>query len=223
MTDQQALSLRSKMLGAMLREARLAAGKSIRESAELLGISPSTMSSYEHGRKAISLPELEVLAYTFDVPVRAFWSRDIRVVDDRPTLDAARATPLRDRMIGVQLRVHRQEADLTQAELAERTGLPVSRISAYERGRKGVPLPELEAIAAALGHQIEDYRDMDGPIGRWARRNQAFESLAQLPPDLQEFASQPANRRFLELAFNLSQLPSERLRSISRALQDVTP
>jgi transcriptional regulator with XRE-family HTH domain len=223
MTDQQSLSLRSKMLGAMLREARLDSGKSIRESAELLGISPSTMSSYEHGRKSVSLPELEVLAYTFDVPVRAFWSQDIPVVDSRPALDAAGAIPLRNRMIGVLLRLQRQEAELTQAELAERTGLPASRISAYERGKRSVPLPELEVLAASLGHQVEDYQDMDGPIGRWARRNRAFESFSGLPVALQTFVSDSHNQRFLDLAMNLSQLPSDRLRSISRALQDVTP
>ena len=223
MTDQQSLSLRSKMLGAMLREARLDSGKSIRESADLLGISPSTLSSYEHGRKAITLPELEVLAYTFDVPLRAFWSHDLPVVDQRPALDAARAIPLRDRMIAVQLKLHRQQAGLTQSELAERTGLPVSRVSAYERGKRGIPLPELEAIATSLGHRLEDYRDMDGPIGRWAKRNQSFESFSQLSPELQAFAADPDNSRFIELALNLSQLPSDRLRSISRALQDVTP
>jgi HTH-type transcriptional regulator/antitoxin HipB len=222
MTDQQSLSLRSKMLGAMLREARLDSGRSIRESADLLGISPSTMSSYEHGRKAITLPQLEVLAYTFDVPVKAFWTKDMAIADDRPALDAARAIPLRDRVIGVQLRLHRQEAGLTQAELAERTGLPASRISAYERGKRGIPLPELEVLAASLGHQVEEYRDMDGPIGRWAKHNRAFESFTQLPPEVQAFVSDPANRRFLELALNLSQLPSDRLRSISRAFQDVT-
>jgi transcriptional regulator with XRE-family HTH domain len=223
MTDPQSLSLRSKMLGAMLREARLDSGKSIRESADLLGISPSTLSSYEHGRKAISLPELEVLAYTFDIPVKAFWNKDTPITDERPALDAARAIPLRNRVIGAQLRLQRQEAGLTQAELAERTGLPASRISAYERGRRPIPLPELEVLAASLGHQVEDYRDMDGPIGRWAKHNRAFESFAQLPPELQTFASDPSKRRFLELALNLSQLPSDRLRSISRALQDVTP
>jgi transcriptional regulator with XRE-family HTH domain len=223
MTDLQSLSLRSKMLGAMLREARLDSGKSIRESAELLGISPSTLSSYEHGRKAISLPELEVLAYTFDVPAKAFWSQGVPVVDDRPALDAARAIPLRNRVIGALLRLHRQEAELTQVELAERTGLPASRISAYERSKRSVPLPELEVLAASLGHQVDDYRDMDGPIGRWAKHNQAFLAFAELPPDIQAFVSDPGHRRFLELALNLSQLPADRLRSISRALQDVTP
>lgn len=223
MSDQQSFSLRSKMLGAMLREARLESGKSIRESADLIGISPSTLSSYEHGRKAITLPELEVLAYTFDVPLRAFWSRDLPIVDHRPALDAARAIPLRNRVIAVQIKLHRQEAGLTQSQVAERTGMPISRISAYERGKRGIPLPELEALATTLGHKLEDYRDMDGPIGRWALRNQAFDRFTQLSPELQAFASDPANRPFLELALNLSHMPSDRLRSISRALQDVTP
>ncbi|MFP3854559.1 MAG: helix-turn-helix domain-containing protein, partial [Anaerolineales bacterium] len=63
MTENQALSLRTKMLGALVREARMEAGKSIRDSAEMLGISPSTFSSYEHGRQGISLPELEILCF----------------------------------------------------------------------------------------------------------------------------------------------------------------
>jgi transcriptional regulator with XRE-family HTH domain len=72
MTDPQTRLLRAKMLGALMREVRTENGKSLTEIAELLGISTSTLSSYEHGRKSISLPELEVLAYHLDSPLGLF-------------------------------------------------------------------------------------------------------------------------------------------------------
>lgn len=221
MSDPQSLSLRSKMLGAMLRDARLKSGMTLREAGKLLGISPSTFGSYEHGRKSISLPELEILAYTLDIPVRSFWDRDAPAVDNRPAFGAAQTLPLRDRMIGAQLRLHRQARGLTLKQLAERTGFPSGRLSAYERGARHIPLPELETIAASLGHQVDEYRDQDGPIGRWVTHTLAQEGFAALPDDLQAFISDPANRRFLDLARDLSQLPPDRLRAISRAFQDL--
>jgi transcriptional regulator with XRE-family HTH domain len=221
MSDSQSLSLRSKMLGAMLREARLNSGLSLRQAAQMLNISPSTFGSYEHGRKSISLPELEIVAYTLEVPVRGFWDPESAAADSRPSMTPSFTLPLRNRMIGVQLRLHRQARDLTLKQLADRTGFPTGRLSAYERGARPVPLPELEVIATALGHKVDEYGDQDGPIGRWVAHTLAQQGFAALPPDLQAFVAEPANRRFLDLAKDLSQLPADRLRAISRALQDL--
>jgi transcriptional regulator with XRE-family HTH domain len=221
MSASQSLSLRSKMLGAVLREARLKSGLTQRQAAEVLGISPSTFGSYEHGRKSISLPELEILAYTLDLPIRNFWDPDLPVSDARAPLAPALTLPLRNRMIGVQLRLHRQARNLTLRDLAERTGFPPGRLSAYERGARAVPLPELEALAAVLGHTLDEYSDRDGPVGRWMAQTHAQQAFAALPPDIQAFVANPANQRFLRLAMDLSQLPPDRLRAISRAFQDV--
>jgi transcriptional regulator with XRE-family HTH domain len=49
------------------------------------------------------------------------------------------------------LRELRQEAKLTQAELAERLGLPQSFVSKYEIGERRLDLVELAWIARALG------------------------------------------------------------------------
>lgn len=45
----------------------------------------------------------------------------------------------------------RQAAGLTQLALAERLGIPQSRISRWETGREGVPEKQLPALAEALG------------------------------------------------------------------------
>lgn len=223
MTDSPALSLRTKMLGAMLREARLNAGKTIRETADLLGVGPGTISSYEHGRKGISLPELEVLAYEFDVPTTAFWNAEEPVSEPRPAVNAKQTIALRDRIVGAQLRLHRQGASLTIKALAGRTGFPSSRIASYERGRRSVPVAELEILSATLGHTIEEYMNDDGPIGRWSRQSGALRRFVELPDDLQAFVADPQNVRFLELARDLSALPTDRLHDIGRAFKDIAP
>lgn len=223
MSQEQALSLRTKMLGALLREARLEAGKSIRETAELLGTSPSTISSYEHGRKGISLPELEVLAYTFEVPLKLFWTGELGELSEAPTFNTARTIAIRQRMIGVQLRQFRQKAEMTITRLAEVVDFPPGRVSAYERGHRAIPLPELEVLAATLGHQVEELVEREGPIGEWIEGHEAYEQFLQLPSELQHFVADPENLAYLHVAKQLSELSSERLMQISQALADLVP
>lgn len=223
MRDEQAIALRTKMLGATVREARENAGKSIRESAELVGVSSSTFSSYEHGRKGISLPELEVLAYAFRVPLRTFWTESADEREDRQSFNPKQEIQLRQRLIGAQLRKHRTDADLTIAGLADEVDFPASRISAYERGQRSIPLPELEVLANALGRNVDEYVELDGPIGEWIKERRLFEGFRQLPEDLQEFTADPEKRAFIRVAKDLSNLDVEEMRSLLRSLQEITP
>lgn len=59
---QEDLRARRATLGAKLREARLAAGKSKEECAQVIGRKPATIGRYERGRSDISITELEQLA-----------------------------------------------------------------------------------------------------------------------------------------------------------------
>lgn len=223
MTDQRALSLRTKMLGAILREVRLEAGESIRASAQLIGVSPSTFSSYEHGRKGIPLPELEVFAYANDIPIDVFWTGEIDDVTQDPAFNADRSISIRKRLIGVQLRMLRQEADFSIKDFAKRIGFPPSRVSAYERGERPVPLPELEIMAEALGKPIEDFVESEGPIGAWIESRRAYESISKLPLDVQKFVADRENLPYISVAMALSSVSADRLRELSNSLRDLIP
>jgi transcriptional regulator with XRE-family HTH domain len=52
------------------------------------------------------------------------------------------------------LRLARDRADLTQAELAERAGITQQSISAYETGRREPTLPTLQRLLAAAGFEL---------------------------------------------------------------------
>jgi transcriptional regulator with XRE-family HTH domain len=221
MMDEQSRTLRGKILGALLRDARLDSGKSMKELGEMIGSSYSTISSFEHGRKSFSLPELELLAYHLDVPLQHFIDPSTGSLADEPKFEPSIMIELRDRMIGAMLRKRRNELGYSIREVAERTDMPPSRISAYERGKRSIPLPDLESLLIVLDHSIDEYIDRDGPIGIWHRNQEAFEHFKELPTELRQFFSDPDHLKYLRMAKELSRLNVYDLQSISDTLQDI--
>ncbi len=224
METKTKIIIRSKTLGVLIHDARLAARMSISECAEALGIGDSTFRSYEKGKKSPSLPELEVLAFFLDLPITHFWGTET-ISDDAPAtapLDLPRLVGLRQRMIGALLRQERTKASVSMKSLAKQSGISTGKLKAYELGERPVPIPELEVVLNILGGRIENFFDKSGPIGQWITRQKAVEAFLELPHELQEFVSQPVNRPYLELAHTLSDLSAEKLRSVAEGILDIT-
>ena len=222
MTQTKAISLRTKMLGALIREARMESGKSLKELAALVGTTSGTLSSYEHGRKGISLPELELLAFHLDLSLRRFWPTDKPAPSSWANFNPVLLLSLRQRMIGAQLKADREAADLNQRDLAKHTGISTAKLRAYENCERPVPIPDLEPLLAALGHTVDEYVDTQGPVGEWDGAKRAFEGLLQLPLDLREFVSRPENHTYIRLAKQISQVEVDRLRTVADVLHDLT-
>lgn len=55
------------------------------------------------------------------------------------------------------LRLARQDAHLTQVELADKLGTDQSYISKYERGERRIDVIELRAICAVVGVKLTDF------------------------------------------------------------------
>jgi len=220
---EERLTLRDRVNGVLLRDAREGADKTKRECAEALGVSASTVTAYEEGRKPISLPELEVLAYLFDVPISHFWehSPDLDVEQELPPLETV--LTLRHRIIGALLRQARLEADMTQKDLAEVLDCSSGAISAYEYGQRPIPLSELEVLAQHLQVSLEYFLDnREGPVGEWHKQQEAWHRFRELPGEMQEFIAQPINVKYLEVAMKLARMPAGGLRAIAEGLLDIT-
>lgn len=224
MSHKQAVQLRAKILGVLLRDARLAASKSMKELGEALGISSGSIRSIERGLRPPSLPELEILAYYLGVPIDHFWREEIVSEEPHPidTLNIATLLALRDRTIGAQIRQARNERGLSQKELAKQTDISTGRISRYENGESPAPLPELEQIANALGLGIQEFTTSSGLVGDWIASRRAIESFLKLPKSLQELITKPGNRYYLEMAQRFSNIPPEKLRALAEGLLDIS-
>ncbi len=222
MTEEK-LTLSNHIIGLLLRNAREQAEKSKRECAETLGVSTGTITAYEDGRKSISLPELEVLAYVLDTPVEHFWNHYVQIAAEEEPLPLLEVLALRHRIVGVLLRQARLEADISQKELAEILNCSSSHISSYEYGKRPIPLAELELLAQSLDRPMEYFLDdQEGPVGEWQRREEAVRYFCELPEEIQEFISRPVNIKYLEVAMRLAEMPAGGLRDIAEGLLDIT-
>jgi transcriptional regulator with XRE-family HTH domain len=223
MAQNQAIKLRSKILGVLLRDARLASGKSMKELGEVIGVSSGTISSVERGSNALSLPELELLSFFLNRPIEHFWTENIVSEERHPSenFETDRLLSLRHKTIGAMLRQARTEKNLSQKDLAQRTGISSSRIRRYENGETPVPLPELEQLAAVLDYTAESFADTNGPVGEWNTTQRAEQAVGELPRGLREFIADPANRSYLDLAQRLSTISTEKIRSLVDGLSEL--
>jgi transcriptional regulator with XRE-family HTH domain len=218
------ITLRTKKLGLLIRDARMAERRSIKECADAIGVKPGLFRAYEEGQHAPSLPELETLAFYLKLPINHFWGREVMSGAPSPVaaLDLARLISLRQRMIGALLRQERNNASLSLKHVAEKTGIPVARLKSYELGARPIPVPELESILSVLGSRIEIFFDRNGPVGEWMSNQKAMQKFLDLPEEIQKFVCQPVNRPYLELAIKLSDMSRERLRSVAEGLLEIT-
>jgi transcriptional regulator with XRE-family HTH domain len=223
MNSEERMVLRDRAIGVLLRDARTRAEKSKRECAAALGVSTGTISAYEEGRRSISLPEMEVLAYFLDVPVAHFWDPEGRLLAEEGLPPLQSVMELRHRIVGALLRQARLEADKSQKELAESLGCPSRRISTYEYGERPIPLRDLEVLAQVLDCPLAYFLDeQSGPVGEWEREQELYRRFRELPDDLCEFIVRPINRSYLELALKLAEMPAGALRDIAEGLLDIT-
>jgi transcriptional regulator with XRE-family HTH domain len=78
---QQMRHLRQRMIGALIRKARIEADLSPEALAEQTGIAAERLAAYEMGEDAIPFPELEILAKAFNSSIREFQDKNGPVGD----------------------------------------------------------------------------------------------------------------------------------------------
>jgi transcriptional regulator with XRE-family HTH domain len=224
MDTKTQITIRTKKLGVLIRDARLVARRSVQECAEAIGVRTSIFRSYEDGLHAPSLPELEALVFFLGLSLDHFWGREIKSTAGSPIkkIDLPRVQALRQRKIGALLRQERMNASISIRNLAVKTGIAGSRIKAYELGERAIPLPELEILISTLGGRIESLFDRNGPIGQWMLSEEAVQNFLEMPSELREFVALPVNRPYLELAMKLSNMSRDKLRSVAENLLDIT-
>ena len=224
MDSKTQITIRTKKLGLLIRDARLAARRTVTECAQAVGIKSGLFRAYEDGRKSPSLPELETLVYFLDLPIDHFWGKEVRS-ESAPayeSLDLPRLLAVRQRKIGALLRQERMNTSISIRNLAQETGTSSARIKAYELGEKAIPLPELEVLLKALGGRIESFFDRSGPIGQWLMNEEAIQNFLDLPMEMRQFVAVPVNRPYLELAMKLSNMSRDKLRSVAEDILDIT-
>lgn len=220
---QESYRIRGKMLGVLLRDARLAAVRTVEDCARLLHVSPQEVEAWEYGDTVPALPQLELLAFYLDVPVSHFWGSDIvsDAQDNRDTKQPEYIT-LRNHMIGALLRQAREQAEVTLEDLSELSGIDQGILQSYELGELAIPMHELAILASDVKQSMTYFLETDSHIGTLLAMREAWKNFQELPEDLREFVSNPINRGFLHIAQMFSQMPTDRLREVGASIVDIT-
>ncbi|MBN1231245.1 MAG: helix-turn-helix domain-containing protein [Anaerolineales bacterium] len=220
----QAITIRTRKLGVLIRDARLVSGKSLEQCAEILHLTKEDIASIEEGKKHISLPELELLSFYLQVPLDHFWGTKVKSLNSplSQNYDIEKITILRNRIISISLRKTREDAGITLDALSETTGIKIEKLEIYETGKVAIPIPELEVITSSLRISMNEITEQKGPIGNWLVEQRLVQQLHKMPDGMQDFISKPINQPYLELAMRLSEMSVSKLREVAEGLLEIT-
>lgn len=86
--------------------------------------------------------------------------------DTDPAGGEPAAPPALQVLFGERLRQARIEAGITQAEMAERSGVHIQYVSRVERGQRNLTLSTMAKLAAVVGRSVSDMlREPEVPQG----------------------------------------------------------
>lgn len=212
---------RAKILGDLIRDARLRAGRSVADCAQTLGIPEDTFAQAETGDYTPALPDLEVLAMYLNVPMAHFWGNES--LDTPHEKDYKNFAKIRHRIIGALLRRARIQSKESVEDVAEQIGVTPEQIEDYESGETAVPLFDLEKLGKYYGVSMDYFSDeARGPLAQHESRHKMQKRFDDLPPDIRKFVVEPINLSYIQIAVDLSEMDVKRLRNIAEGLLDIT-
>jgi transcriptional regulator with XRE-family HTH domain len=104
-------------------------------------------------------------------------------------------------------------------------GVPVDTIAHYEFGQLEIPLHQLETLAGYLNISLDFFMDQGIASQDDDLRGATLDEIAQfsqLPADVREFISNPANLLYIHIAMKISNVPADTLRGLAEGLLEVT-
>jgi transcriptional regulator with XRE-family HTH domain len=212
---------RAKILGVLIQDARLHAGRSIADCARVLNMAEDTLLAAERGEHVLSLPDLEVLALYLRVPISHFWGS--QVFGDTQQFDYSELLAMRQRIVGALLRQARLQASRSIQDLAAEIKVVPEQMQKYEMGQEPIPLTYLERLSRYLAVSVDYFLDNQrGPLAQHELEQKIQRRLDSLPPELRTFVAEPINVSYLETAKRLSEMDVNKLRNIAEGLLDIT-
>jgi DNA-binding transcriptional regulator YiaG len=215
--------IRARMIGVLIHDARLNAERSVEECADLLRVTPQEMQAWEYGDSAPSLPQIELLAFYLGVPVSHFWGTDtLEAKVGRHSDIQSEYVALRTRMIGAMMRQARDELGLSLDTISEESAIPTDLLAQYEIGELPIPMHELSVLSSILKKNTSYFLESSGYIGEWLQMREEWKHFLELPDEKRQFAANPRNIGFIEIAIMFSKMPVEDLRQVGASILDIT-
>lgn len=219
--DINRVSDRSRQLGKVLETCRENAEKTLVKTAAFLGISPDDLLRFERGETSPSLPQLELLADLFRIPINELIDPAAKVSPVRK-IDAEKVPALvaiRSRIIAIRLKNARISQNIGLAELAAQIGIISDELEAIEAGEKPAPFTALEKACERLGISVNSLMTTPDVVGKIEPEE---EKAPDLPVEWLEFIKDPTNLPYLQLARELKTIDRSALTQLGEHLTKLT-
>jgi len=214
--------LRGKMLGVLIRDARISASRTVEDCARLLKIEPAQIEAWEFGDDVPSLPQLELLAYYLDIPVSHFWGSEVRSREQSESSVQSEYVALRNRMIGGLVRSARESENLSIEDLSEATKIDGALLQQYEYGDAVIPMNHLTVIAGSVNRNLDYFLEANSYVGELLQMRAEWQKFMDLDDDVRQFAANQRNLGFIKIAMFFSEMPADTLRNIAEGMLEIS-
>jgi transcriptional regulator with XRE-family HTH domain len=156
-----------EVLHEKIKTIRVSLHFSIHDCAKLLGLPQGEYLAFERGEQHLSLPDLEILALYFGLPLEAFFNDKYKRLYQLTLLQdniRPQYQLLRQKIIRTQLVLERQSAGLSLEELEEATGIPLDVLRNYEEETTPIPIDHLQLICQHLGKHLDTFFPDDSQV-----------------------------------------------------------
>lgn len=214
--------IRAKILGVLVRDARIHTGRSVQESSEAMGISAARFEEIEKGEYIPDMPFLEALSMYLNVSFERFWGD--QTLGGYPVGDYGALLSTRRSGIAEQIKALRENAGKSTDEMAKEAGLDVAYLSDLESGDQAVTVFDAEKLANALSISISELQDKtaDSPLREHEELLKLIKQLRELPEEMRAFIAQPVNQPYLTMAMKLSKMEVNRMRDFAADILEIT-
>lgn len=214
--------IRAKILGVLVRDARIHAGRSIEESSKVLGVSTDVFEKIEAGLEIPDMPFLEALSLYLNVPFERFWGD--QTLGGFPVGDFDQLMAQRRTSLAAQVKSMRESAGKSVAELAKAAKLEESYLAAVEAGSTPITVFEAEKIASALSRSMWEMQEKaeDSPLFHHEELHKLMKQIRNMPDDMRAFIVQPVNQPYLAMAMKLSKMEVNRMRDFAADILEIT-
>ncbi len=214
--DSEALLVRRKIIGVLLRAAREKSHRSVQQVAQRLGVTVVRVRQYENGARDVTLPELELLALFFEMPLSYFLDEGSLIQEEPPFPPTQEEFRKRKVTLGNKIKQARVAAGKSKEECAEVLDCKPGTFARYERGASDMPVAMLEQLAKFLGVNLFYFVEDMKVLGQGGVLD--LEKLARLPKDVRGFVLDSSNLAYLRMAIKFSDLPTNKLKELGEIL-----
>ena len=214
--------IRASILGVLIKDARIHAGRSTAECAEVFGMPEEEFENIERGKSFPDMPFLEALAMYLHVPFEHFWGNV--TLGGYPVSDFTDLLKSRRAGIGAQVQKLREDKGTSAKDLAKALKIKTGELAKIEDGSTELSISMAERIVGALDLSMRDLQDKDGasPLLTHEQQQKLIQEIDKMPEDLRVFVMNTSNQPYLKMAMNLSEMEVNKMRDFAEGILDIT-